>query len=200
VVETARVDIGDADAEFAAFVAGTSAELGRVAWYLSGDATRAEDLLQQAYLRTWTHWARIQDGDPLAYTRRVLANARIDGWRRSRREVLTAVGDLPERGVPSSAEAHADRDLLVRALRALPDRQRRIVVLRHLVGLSEAQVAADLGVSLGTVKSTASRGLQRLREALDPPPLAGAHPSGTRPADPGPTPDAPPAADTRRPS
>jgi hypothetical protein len=43
VVETARVDIGDADAEFAAFVAGTSAELGRVAWYLSGDTTRAED-------------------------------------------------------------------------------------------------------------------------------------------------------------
>jgi len=54
----------------------------------------------------------------------------------------------------------------VRALALLTPRQRRIVVLRHLVGLSDADVAADLGVSVGTVKSTASRGLATLRAAL----------------------------------
>lgn len=153
-----------AEAEFADFVRSSSAELGRVAWWLAGDRTRAEDLLQHAYLRTWSHWARVRDGDPLAYTRRVLANARIDAWRLTRREVLT--DRPPDGGVPSSATASDDRDALVRALRTLPERQRRIVVLRHLAGRSEQEVADDLGVAVGTVKSTASRGLARLRVLL----------------------------------
>lgn len=154
------------DVEFAAFVRATSVELGRVAWYLSGDRVRAEDLLQTAYLRTWSAWDRVRDGDPVAYARRTLTNARTDRWRRSRREVLVDAADMPERSEASCAADQAERDLLVRALRTLPEKQRRVVVLRHLLGLPEAQVAADLGVSLGTVKSTASRGLQRLREEL----------------------------------
>ena len=152
------------DAEFAAFVSATCAELGRVAWFLSGDRTRAEDLLQHAYLRTWSHWSRVRDGDPLAYTRRVLANARIDAWRLARREVLTE--GVPDVGVPSDTGVADERDALVRALRTLPERQRRIVVLRHLAGLTEAEVADELGVSLGTVKAAASRGLARLRTVL----------------------------------
>ena len=155
----------DAEAEFAAFVRASSAELGRVAWFLAGDRTRAEDLLQHAYLRTWSHWARVRDTDPLAYTRRVLANARIDAWRLGRREVLTAT--VPETTSPHGAPAASDdRDALVRALRRLPTRQRRIVVLRHLVGLPEAEVADELGITVGTVKAAASRGLGRLRIEL----------------------------------
>ncbi|MBC7292273.1 MAG: SigE family RNA polymerase sigma factor [Actinotalea sp.] len=162
----AVVPPADRDAEFAAFVRATSAELGRIAWYLCGDPVRAEDLLQQSYLRTYLAWGRARAGDPLAYTRRVLSNGRIDGWRRERREVLSAPADLPDRFTPDGAAAHAERDRLGRALRALPARQRRVVVLRHLVGLSEQETAAELGVSVGTVKSTASRGLARLRAAL----------------------------------
>lgn len=160
---------GDRDAEFAAFVRAASPELGRVAWYLCGDPVRAEDLLQHALLRTYLAWGRLHGGDPVAYTRRVLANTRIDIWRKERRESLTAPEAMPDAGADDGAATRAERDRLGRALRALPTQQRRIVALRHLVGLSEAETAAELGVSLGTVKSTASRGLARLRELLAEP-------------------------------
>lgn len=166
VVRTGRPE---PDSEFAAFVRASSAELGRVAWYLCGDPARAEDLLQHALLRTYLAWGRVREGDPLAYTRRVLSNARIDTWRKHRRETLTDPADLPDLPADDGASARAEQDRLGRALRALPTQQRRVVVLRHLVGLSEAETAAELGVSLGTVKSTASRGLARLRDLLDGP-------------------------------
>ena len=160
---------GDPDADFASFVRAASPELGRVAWYLCGDPVRAEDLLQQAFLRTYLAWGRVRDGDPVAYTRRILANARIDTWRKDRRETLTAPLAVPAAAAGDGAAARAERDHLSQALRALPTQQRRVVVLRHLVGLSEAETAAELGVSLGTVKSTASRGLARLRGLLAEP-------------------------------
>lgn len=157
----------DTDAEFSAFVRAASPELGRVAWYLCGDPVRAEDLLQHALLRTYLAWGRVRHGDPVAYTRRTLSNARIDGWRKDRRETLTAPRAMPEPSADDGAAALAERDHLGRALRALPLQQRRVVVLRHVVDLSEADTAVELGVSVGTVKSTASRGLARLRELLD---------------------------------
>ena len=158
----------DADAEFTAFVAAASAELGRVAWYLTGDAARAEDLLQTTLLRTYLHWSRASrvEAGPMAYARRVMANARTDTWRALRREHLVAPADVPDAALASTADANAERDLLARALATLTPRQRRIVVLRHLVGLPEAEVAAELGVSVGTVKSVSSRGLAQLRAVL----------------------------------
>lgn len=159
------------DDEFTAFVAAHQGELLRTAWLLVGDAHRAEELTQQALVRTYAAWARAGSGDPLAYTRRVLVNLRTDSWRRRRREVL--VDGVPDEAVRLGAEPardpaadHADRDRLVRALAGLTPRQRRVVVLRHLVGLPEAEVADHLGVSVGTVKSTSSRALALLRETL----------------------------------
>lgn len=168
MIERVRVDTGrgDRDAEFSAFMAAHSGDLLRTAWLLVGDHHRAEELTQQALVRTYAAWHRAREGDPLAYTRRVLVNLRVDTWRRRRREVLT--DRLPERATPDAAARVADRDQLVRALALLTPRQRRVVVLRHLVGLPEAEVAADLGVSVGTVKSTASRGLATLRAAMNP--------------------------------
>jgi RNA polymerase sigma-70 factor (sigma-E family) len=154
------------DEEFTAFMLAATPALSRTAWLLCGDAHRAEELVQQALMKTYAAWPRARRGDPLAYSRRILANARIDSWRKSRREHLSAPEDLPEVAHASSQEAHADRDQLVRALAHLSARQRRVVVLRHLVGLSEKEVAEDLGVSVGTVKTTASRGLHRLRTLL----------------------------------
>lgn len=158
----------DRDAEFTAFVARHQRDLLRTAWLLVGDHHRAEELTQQALVRTYTAWARARSGDPVSYTRRVLLNLRTDTWRRRRREVLLDPAVMPDcAGTGRSAEDHAaDRDQLVRALAALSGRQRRIVVLRHLVGLPEAVVADELGVSIGTVKSTSSRALAQLREAL----------------------------------
>ncbi len=161
------------DDEFAAFMAEHSAELLRTAWLLVGDAHQAEELTQAALVRTYVTWHRVRTDDPVRYTRRVLANLRVDTWRRRRREVLSAPELLPDREMGGAHRRVDDRDQLVRALALLTPRQRRIVVLRHLVGLSEADVAADLGVSVGTVKSTASRGLATLRAALGEQPETG---------------------------
>jgi RNA polymerase sigma-70 factor (sigma-E family) len=173
----------DRDAAFTAFVAEHQGDLLRTAWLLVGDAHRAEELTQTALVRTYAAWPRAASGDPLAYARRVLVNLRIDTWRRRRREVLVAPEDLPDDAAHpgtsphrSTADHQADRDQLVRALATLTARQRRVVVLRHLVGLPEAEVAEDLGVSVGTVKSTSSRALALLRVALAERPETPAHP------------------------
>lgn len=160
------VGAGDRDAEFTAFMAQAAPALARTAWLLCGNEHRAEELVQQALMRTYLSWSTARERDPLAYARRTLANLRIDAWRKHRREVLMAPSEVPEGEIDAGADRHAERDRLVRALATLSARQRRVVVLRHLEGLSEREVAEDLGVSVGTVKSTASRGLVRLRTVL----------------------------------
>ena len=156
----------DREREFTAFMLEATPALARTAWLLCGDEHRAEELVQQALMRTFVSWSTAREQDPLAYARRTLANLRIDTWRKHRREVLTPQEELPHMGVDSGADVRAERDRLIRALATLTARQRRIVVLRHLVGMSEREVADDLGVAVGTVKSTASRGLAELRAAL----------------------------------
>ena len=163
---TARPDRAR-DAEFAEFMAGAIGPLHRSAYLLCGDPHRADELTQHALERTYRAWPRARQGDPLSYARRVLVNLRIDGWRRTRREVLTDPHALPERAAAWTDPDHVHRDEVLRALLALPLKQRRVVVLRYLLDLSEAQVAAELGIPRGTVKSTASRALVTLRSTLD---------------------------------
>lgn len=148
--------------EFEEFVRQSASALETTAYLLVGDRHRAEEMTQRAYERVWRAWSRARL-DPLPYARRVLVNLRVDDWRRRRRELLVA--DVPER-VASPAFAVDERDRLVRALLTLPKQQRKIVVLRHLLDLSVADVSEQLGVSPGTVKSSASRGLAALRTAL----------------------------------
>lgn len=154
----------DRVAEFTAFMEASAPALARTAWLLCGDPHQAEELVQQTFTRTYLAWSRARERDPLAYARRTLANLRTDTWRKRRREVLFDA--VPDSGVVGEEERHAERDRLVRALATLGRRQRRVVVLRHLEGLSEREVAEVLGVSLGTIKSTASRGLAQLRTVL----------------------------------
>jgi RNA polymerase sigma-70 factor (sigma-E family) len=160
--------------EFTAFMREAKDPLHRMAFLLSGDAHRAEELTQQTFERCYRHWHKARQGDPLVYARRVLANLRIDAWRRTRREVLTGPDELPQDDVRVSRPSARmptrtvdDRDAVVRALLRLPVKQRRVVVLRHLLDLSESEVSNELGIPLGTVKSTASRGLAHLRAILD---------------------------------
>ncbi|MFC8796300.1 SigE family RNA polymerase sigma factor [Promicromonospora sp. NPDC057138] len=155
----------DPVADFTMFAQANTPALYRIAYLLCGDQHRAQDLVQLALERTFKAWKKVGEGDPFAYARRVLATARIDTWRRTRREVLT---DDPgvntqELGTPASDVDLAERDRLVRALMVLSVKQRRVVVLRYLLDRSEADTAAELGISAGTVKSTASRALARLR-------------------------------------
>jgi len=154
------------DIEFTAFMVDAEPTLSRTAWLLCGDVHRAEELVQHALVRTYVAWPRAREGDPLAYARRVLANARIDNWRRHRREHLTEPHELPPGEHASAERGHAERDALVRALVQLSPQRRRVLVLRYLLDLPERQVADELGLSLGAVKSAASRGLAHLRQIL----------------------------------
>ncbi len=161
----------DAAASFEYFVDGSSARLFTMALLLTGrQRVEAEDLLQGVLERAYRRWRRIcQNGDPEPYVRQMLVNASVDRWRLLRRrpeELLPAVGAGPAAG--DQASEIADRDLLLRALALLPAGQRAVLVLRYFNDLSEAQTAATLGCSVGSVKSQASRALARLRVIAGP--------------------------------
>lgn len=154
------------DAEFVEFVQARRNTLFRTAYLLSGDSHHAEDLVQTVLARLYSRWERIQRMESVdAYARRAVVNAHVDEtrrpWRRER--------PIPEgHGLPATAAGLSteDSDELWAALRTLPTGQRRIVVLRHYWGLSVQEIAADLGISPGTVKSQTSAALAHLRKAL----------------------------------
>ena len=151
--------------DFRSYVAARSPALLRTAYALTGNRADAEDLLQTALAKTYLSWGRIREREAVdGYVRRVMVNTQTSWWRR-RRVDERPTGELPER--PSGRDATADLDLhdaLWTALASLPKRQRAIVVLRYYEDLSEAETAAVMGVSVGTVKSATSRALARLRD------------------------------------
>ncbi|MFD6142248.1 SigE family RNA polymerase sigma factor [Promicromonospora sp. NPDC060271] len=164
VTERATVRVARSrDDDFVAFVDTAGPYLYRTAYLLAGDRHRAEDLVQTAFERTYRVWDRVRDREPRAYARRVLVNQRIDTWRHARREVIPGDDHLPVGAAQDSSGEVGLRDALVRALARLAPQQRRVVVLRHLLDLSEADVAAELGRSVGTVKATNARALEHLR-------------------------------------
>ena len=147
---------------FSEFVVARQAALLRTAYLLTGHAQDAEDLVQTTLVKVVPQWRRIRD-NPEPYVRRVLVNENVSRWRRRRwREQST--DELPETlaAEPDVAELVAVRH----ALATLAPRQRAVLVLRYYEGLSEAEIAATLGVAPGTVKSQARDGLARLRQAL----------------------------------
>lgn len=153
------------DVEFTAFVNSAMPELTRIAWFLTGDIHSANELVQAGLVKTYLAWTKVRPGEAIGYTRRVMVNHRTDQWRRTHREVLLGEHHSQRAG-QSQTQVIDTIDGLVRALRALPERQRRVVVLRYYCDLSERQVAEELGVSTGAVKSAASRGLAKLREHI----------------------------------
>jgi RNA polymerase sigma-70 factor (sigma-E family) len=156
------------DEEFAEFVRASSARLTHAAFLLTGDRHQAEDAAQTAFTRTYAAWSRVRHKDAYGYARTVLMNHVIDGWRRPIREYATEA--MPERQDGFDVDkAVTQRAWLTAVLKTLTARERAVVVLRHFFDLPEAEVARELGVSLGTVKSTNSRALAKLRlEAADP--------------------------------
>jgi len=151
---------------FEEFVAARGQRLLRVAWLLTGDAHLAEDLLQTVLARVWPKWHRLADENPEAYVRKALVHTHASWWRRRWR------GEVPHAELPDHAgqsDPFADVDLeqaLASAIRALPVRQRAVVVLRYFEDLSVAETAEVLGCTEGTVKSQASKALHALRGRL----------------------------------
>lgn len=149
------------DAAFRAFVETNGASLLHAARLLTGDHHRGEDLVQTALTRVYLKWDKIDA--PLAYARKALVTAHIDSTRRrwwGERPTET----LPEPpGDSGDIDAADERDRLRRLLTGLSARERAVIVLRYYCDLSEQDVADELGVPVGTVKSTCSRALARLR-------------------------------------
>ena len=155
--------------DFRDYVAARSPVLLRTAYLLTGNRTDAEDLLQTALAKTYLAWDRIRDREAVdGYVRRVLVNTQTSWWRK-RKVDEHPTNDLSEQpGQDARGDfvtAHALHDALWAALTTLPKRQRAIVVLRYYEDLSEAETARIMGISVGTVKSTTSRALVKLRES-----------------------------------
>jgi RNA polymerase sigma-70 factor (sigma-E family) len=133
----------------------------RVAFRLLGDREDAADCAQEACVRACTRWHRlVRQGDPAPWVVRVASNLAIDRWRRDRRRGHDATTSNPP---PAMIAERLD---LHRALAALAKRQREVVVLRFVADLRETDVAAALGISIGSVKQHAARGLAALRISL----------------------------------
>ncbi len=155
--------------DFTGFVQARYESLLRTSFLLTGNHEQAEDLLQAALVKTWRHWRRIERTDrPEVFVRRVLVNQQRSWWR-ARRVVEDVTAVVPEQPGPATAGIE-EREELWRELQRLPARQRAVIVLRYWEDLSEQETADVLGCSLGTVKSQASRGLQRLRRDFGLPP------------------------------
>jgi RNA polymerase sigma-70 factor (sigma-E family) len=154
------------DAGFDDFVRQRSQALCRAAFLLTGDRHLAEDLVQTALAKLYGRWHRITaNGDPGPYVRTVVVRQAI-AWRRRRWHGEVPTSPLPETGTTDPGSALDRRGRLHEALGRLPARQRAAVVLRFYEDLSEAETAAAMGCSVGTVKSQTAKGLTRLRAAL----------------------------------
>ncbi|MBF8192153.1 SigE family RNA polymerase sigma factor [Nonomuraea sp. K274] len=155
----------DGDEEFREYVRTRGPALLRAAHQLTGHPLDAEDLLQSALTKTYLAWERIEDRGALdGYVRRAMVNINISQWRRRKLEEYPS-DELPE----TTAETVAFGDvheLLEQALDELPERMRAAIVLRYYEDMTEPEIAKTLGISVGTVKSTVSRGMAKLRAAL----------------------------------
>jgi RNA polymerase sigma-70 factor (sigma-E family) len=156
------------DVEFREFFASQYARLCWLGLLLTGDQAEAEELAQEALVRTWWRWAVRRPDDPAAYARKVLLNRRRSLLRRAGVESRFLARTKAETVPPPGGE---DAMVLWEAVQGLPPRQRAVLVLRFHEDLTEAEVARLLGLPLGTVKSLAHRGLARLRDRLGAPDL-----------------------------
>lgn len=152
------------DETFTAFVREAGPSLSRTAWLLSGNRDAAADLVQAALVKTYLAWGRVDRATATAYARKALVNDNIDRWRKHRGE--QSVPDVFDRPGGEFDDTVATQVHVQQMLAALPPQQRRVVVLRYYDDLTEAQVAEALGISVGTVKSTAHKALNALRHQL----------------------------------
>jgi RNA polymerase sigma-70 factor (sigma-E family) len=152
---------------FEEYVLARGAALVRFARLLTGDNHRAEDLTQDVLAKAYVSWWRVgRTEQPDLYVRRMLLNAHHSWWRRrSNREVVTA--DLSDgRTADDVTSELADRDAVWRLVRALPARQRTVIVLRYYEDYDDATIAELMHCTTGTVRTQARRALEKLQASL----------------------------------
>jgi RNA polymerase sigma-70 factor (sigma-E family) len=161
------VNRADREAAYTAFVLARQDHLRRVAYALCGDWHDADDLLQTALTKLYVAWSRVsKDGNPEAYVRRILVHTNIDDFRRRQRRVQTVSLESGAEVAGRERLGSDDQAALMKAVQALPQMQRKVVVLRHWLGLDVRETARELNLAEGTVKSHSSRGLATLQSAL----------------------------------
>jgi RNA polymerase sigma-70 factor (sigma-E family) len=156
---------GPGPGSFGEFVAEALPGLLRFGYVLTGDPAKAEDLVQEALVRSLRRWRTLGATDRIAYVRRVMVNTNITRWRRW--EARVRLGWLPDGTIDDSELCRSDdRDRLRRALLQLPVRQRTVLVLRYYADLPDHRIAQLMDTSPATVRSQAARGLAALRPLL----------------------------------
>jgi RNA polymerase sigma factor (sigma-70 family) len=175
---------GDHDA-FAELARAAVVRLDEAARLILRDPELARDAVQEALLRAWRDLRMLRDPARFeAWLHRITVNACLDQARRRRRwriEVELLETDAPS--IPDASAAHADRELVDQVLRHLDEAGRAIVVLHYFLGMPLTDVAATLGIPIGTVKSRLHRALGEMRIAIDPErTLATSRVSGGQPA------------------
>jgi RNA polymerase sigma-70 factor (sigma-E family) len=159
----------EGDPRFAEFVAERGDALLRYGYVLAGNPHDAADLVQEALLKMRGAWSRLRlKENPESYARTTMARLHIATWRLRRRELLA--WDLPE-GEHHDLLPSGDERRMWQALAGLPRKQRAVLVLRYYEQLDDAEIATVLGISRGTVRSQAARGLDKLRVALPSEPM-----------------------------
>ncbi|MFI6921422.1 SigE family RNA polymerase sigma factor [Nonomuraea spiralis] len=155
--------------EFREYVMARGPALLRAARQLTGHPLDAEDLLQSALAKTYLAWGKIEDRGALdGYVRRAMVNINISQWRRRKLEEYPS-DELPEVATADTTDTTVCgevHELLEKALEELPERMRAAIVLRYYEDMTEPEIARTLGISVGTVKSTVSRAMAKLRGAL----------------------------------
>ncbi len=163
----ARAGGGSRDEEFSAYLHARRAALLRTAYLLTGDAHLAEDIVQTSLAKLYLAWDRVRDHGQLdPYVRRIMVNETTSWWRRAWRRREHSTDRLPDtEGYHDRYDDGLGADLWA-AVHTLPPRARAVVVLRYYEQLTEAETAAELGISVGTVKSQCSRALAALRDRV----------------------------------
>ncbi|GAA2570221.1 SigE family RNA polymerase sigma factor [Winogradskya consettensis] len=151
------------EAAFRAYFEDQHDSFSRLAYLLTGDVSVADDLAADALTEVWRHWDRVVAAEhPAAYGRGIVTNLARQWVRRQQRERLRLLEPFrraPESDIPAVLDVRS-------ALRRLPHRRRACVVLRYAFDLSEREVAGILGISVGAVKSSTSRGAKQLTGLL----------------------------------
>jgi RNA polymerase sigma-70 factor (sigma-E family) len=150
--------------EFDAFYAGSSGRVLGQLYAMTGNRAEAEDAVAEAYARAWQRWSTVRDSDsPEAWVRRVASRIAVSNWRKAVNRLRAHHRDTPAQ---QTAGLSPDHVALVAALRQIPADQRRVIVLHHLVGLSVAEIAVEVGAPAGTVKARLARGRRAVAQHL----------------------------------